>query len=160
MIHDTPVPIISGLGAGILGGIIGVLGSRWIVRDQVRRQKAEEHQKHIQDQLAAYDKLWRFLKDSNNRWLAHPASSNMKQHTHWFTLDSYEWLRKHFEQSGNLLSKETFSIYLDLFGRDKLGMAALASGKPVSLIMADYMKLQDEAERMCAKLQKMLNISE
>ena len=75
-------------------------------------------------------------------------------------MDSYEWLRKHFEQSGNLLSKETFSIYLDLFGRDKLGMAALASGKPVSLIMADYMKLQDEAERMCAKLQKMLNISE
>lgn len=107
--------------------------------------------------MLAYDKLWRFLRESNNRWLAHPMSSKVKQYTHWFTLDSYAWLRKHFEQSGNLLTNETFSIYLDLFGKDRLGMAALANGKPTPLIMADYMKLQDEAERMCTKLRKMSN---
>ncbi len=153
MVLDILIPIIAGLG----GSIIGVFGSRWIFLDQTRRQKSEERQKHIQDQLMAYDTLWRFLKECNNRWQAHPASTGIKQYTHWFTLDSYEWLRKHFEQSGNLLTSETFSIYLDLLKKDTLGMSALANGKPNPFIMANYMKLQDDAEQMCAKLQKNLD---
>ncbi len=153
MIHDILIPIMAGLG----GSIIGVFGSRWIFRDQTQRQKVAESQKHIQDQLMAYDMLWRFLKECNNRWQAHPASTQTKQFTHWFTLDSYEWLRKHFEQSGNLLTNETFSIYLDLLKKDRLGIAALANDEPMPLIMTNYMKLQVEAEQVCAKLQKNLD---
>ncbi len=157
MLHDILVPVIVGLGGGILGGVIGVLGSMRLAQKQTQRQKAEERRKRIQDQLVTYDTLWRFLKERNSRWQSHPASTKIKQYTHWFTLDSYEWLRKHFEQSGNLLTSETFSIYLDLLKKDTLGMSALASGKPNPFIMANYMKLQDDAEQMCANLKKTLD---
>ena len=160
MIHDTVIPIIAGSVGGLVGGVIGMYGSKWAIQYQTRAQREKEQQKHIQDQLMAYDKLWRFLKASNTRWLAHPASHRAKQYTHWFTLDSYEWLHKHFEQSGDLLSLEIFNLYLDLLKKDNLGMGAHANGGSPSLIMANYMKLQDEAGQMCAKLRKLLDMSE
>ena len=157
MTYDTIILIVAGSVGGLVGGLLGIGGNQLAIRYQTQTQRKRDQQKHIQDQLMAYDQLWRFLKASNTRWLSHPVSSKQKQFTHWFTLDSYEWLRKHFEQSGGLLSLEIFNLYLDLLKKDMLGMAAQANGSSPSLIMANYMKLQDKAEQMCAKLRKMLD---
>ncbi len=155
MTYDIIITVVAVLTAAIIGGLLAMYGSKSAIQHQLQEQRKNEQQNYIRNQLMVYDKLWRFLKTSNTRWLSQPASRRVKGVTHWFTSDSYQWLYNHFIQSGNLLSLETFNLYLELSGKDPYDMTTKSTGNP-----ANYMKLQEEAEQMCAKLRKILDKSE
>ena len=140
----------------IAGSIIRVLGSKWIADSTMKRQEMERVQSHVQDQLGAYTKLWRFLRESNNRATNHPSFKKIEWCTHVFDVPGdYRWLRDHFILTGNLLSDKTYSLYLESYSKDELGIDAMADPTPKS-IPANYMTLQDEAREMCDKLEGML----
>lgn len=150
------VPIVTGLGGGIAGGLIGTWGAQRIADRAVKREEREKKMQHIRDRLGAYTSLWRFLKDANNRATSHPGLSKICTHVFNSPKD-YEWLRGHFVTARHLLSDNTYSLYLDSFKRDKIGMAAMYNPTPRSApIPANYMALQEEAGHMCEKLKEAL----
>ncbi len=150
------ITIIMSLISGIMGSIIGVLGSEWIANGSVKRQEKEKEQSHIQDRLGAYTSLWRFLKESNNRAVNHPAFKKINNCTHVLNSPTdYEWLRNHFSSTQHLLSKKTYSLYLESFNRDRLGIVSWQDHDPKP-IPANYTSLQDEVKEMCDKLEGML----
>lgn len=69
----------------------------------------------------------------------------------------YEWLRDHFVAVRHLLSDKTYSLYLDSYKKDKIGVASMYDPTPKPApIPANYMALQEEAKQMCEKLKEML----
>ena len=151
------ITIIMSLISGIIGSVVGVLGSKWIADSAVKKQEKEKEQSHIQDRLGAYTSLWRFLKESNNRAVSHPSFKKMKGCTHVLNSPAdYEWLRNHFTSARHLLSDRTYSLYLESFSKDRLGIAIMTSNAPKS-IPTNYMALQDEVKEMCDKLEGMLD---
>ena len=140
-----------------MGSIVGVFGSMWIANKAVKRQEKEREMVHIQDRLEAYASLWRFLKESNNRAKSHPSFKQIAGCTHVFNSPTdYEWLRNHFISTKNMLSEKTYTLYLELFSKDKFGIAVVANSAPKP-IPTNYMALQDEAREMCDSLEGQLS---
>ena len=148
------ITIIMSLVSGILGSIIGVFGSMRIANKAVKRQEKEKEMVHIQNRLEAYSSLWRFLKESNNRAKNHPGFKQIADCTHVFNSPTdYERLRSHFISTRSLLSEKTYSLYLESFSKDNLGIAVMADSAP-KIIPTNYMALQDEAREMCDSLKE------
>ena len=148
--------VIMGLVGDIAGSVIRVLGSKWIANSNAKRQEREKEQSYVRDQLGAYTSLWRFLKELNIVAANHPNFKKIKDCTHVFrSPDDYEWLRNHFISTKCLLSEETHSRYLEALSKDRLRITTMAD--PTSqLIPTNYMALQDEAKKMCDRLEEQL----
>ena len=151
------ITIIMSLASAGLGSIVGVFGSMWIANKAVKRQEKEREMVHIQDRLEAYSSLWRFLKESNNRAKNHPGFKQVADCTHVFNSPTdYERLRSHFISARSLLSEKTYSLYLESFSKDNLGIAVMADSAP-KIIPTNYMALQDEAREMYDSLKGRLS---
>ena len=146
--------IVIGLASGIVGGVLGVLGSKWVARDAVKRQEKEAERVHVQSQWEAYNSLWRFLKESNMKATSHSSLSKIKGCTHVFSHPKdYAWLRDHFQTTKCLLSSTTYELYINSLKKDKFGMAVIGTNTH-KLIPANYIKLQNEAKQRCSELEK------
>ena len=156
VMYGDLVPIVTGLGGGIAGGLIGTWGAKRIADRAVKREEKEEEMRRIRDRLGAYTSLWRFLRDANNKTANHPGFSKICTHVLNSPTD-YEWLRSHFVATRHLLSDKTYTLYLDSLKKDRIGLAAMysppSSPKPIP---ANYMALQEEAGQMCQMLKERL----